>query len=177
VKPTARYLVTACTFGLFVAGISSARPSWAADLGLDFWNVPALKARLAEDHQLASKLSDRDDKVMRRIAVKETIIEDLVAGRIGLLDAAAEFRALNAGRHAYVVVIRSLYPNMSDEERMCRNVISYVESFVEGDEDGRALIHRLNEDLHHIVDVGSIHLPGPAIDLDADADPDDGDAQ
>jgi hypothetical protein len=168
-------LLTAAALGIVLVGVSSARPSWPTDLGLDLWNVPALNARLADDRLMASRLAVRDEKVMQRIAVKETIIEDLVAGRIGLLDAAVEFGALNARRHAYAVVIRSLYPNMTDEERVCRNVISYVETAVDGDEDGRALIHRLHEDLHHLKSSGRLRLPGPPLNLDSAIESTDGD--
>jgi hypothetical protein len=173
VKLSARYLLTAGVIGLTLAVVSAARPSWAADLGLDFWSVPALQERIARDQQIASKLAARDEQTLRRIAVKETIIEDLLAKRITLLEAAAEFRALNAGKHAYTMVLRSVYPDMSDEERVCRNVIGYVESYADGDEDGRATIHRLQEDLQRLKASGSIHLPGPAIDLDAVTDEDD----
>jgi hypothetical protein len=167
VKSTSRRLWIAGVLGLVLAGISSAHPTWPTDLGVDFWNVPALKERLVSDRQLADQLATADRHVMRRIAAKETIIDDLVAGRIGLLEAAADFRALNAGRPAYLMVIRSIYPEMTDDERLCRNVIGYVEAGGEGDEDGRALIHRLTEELQTLKATGRLQLPGPPVDLDA----------
>ncbi len=177
-KMPARLLLLAAAGALALAGAGSARPSWVADAGLDFWNVPALKARLAQDQRAAAELDARDDRVMRRIAVKEVLIADVVAGKVGLIEAAAQFRAMNAGSHGYAVVIRSLYPNMSDDERVCRNVIDYVQSYVEGDEDGRALIHRLTEDLNQLKAAGRLTIPGPPLDADRAADQDaPGDAE
>jgi hypothetical protein len=175
VKANSRRLWIAGVLGLVLAGVSSARSHWPTQLGLDFWNVPSLKERMVHDRQIADQLASQDKQVMRRIAVKETIINDLVAGRIGLLEAAADFRALNAGRPAYTLVIRSFYPDMTDDERVCRNVIGYVEAGVEGDEDGRALIHRLTEELETLKATGRLHLPGPPVDMDAAAPVDDDD--
>jgi hypothetical protein len=175
VKPTSRRLWIAGVVGLALAGMSSAHPTWPTDVGIDFWNVPALKERLVQDRRLADELTTEDTRVMRRIAAKETIIEDLIAGRINLLEAAADFRALNAGRPGYMLVIRSSYPGVTDDERLCRNVIGYVEAGGETDEDGRALIYRLTEQLETLKAIGRLHLPGPPVDLDAAAPMDDSD--
>jgi hypothetical protein len=175
VKTSTRLLLLAGVLGLAAAGIGTARPSWSTDIGLDFWSVPALKARMAEDRQFASELATRDDRVLRRIAVKETLIADLVAGRAGLVETAAQFRALNAGQHGYAVVIRSLYPNTSDDERLCRNVISYVETYAEADEDGRALVYRLTEEMNRLKAAGRLTVPGPPLDSAPADSPDDAD--
>ena len=55
---------------------------------------------------------------------------------------------------------------MTDDERVCRNVIGYVESYVEADEDGRALVHRLTEELHDLKATGRLTIPGPPLDAD-----------
>jgi hypothetical protein len=173
-----RLLLLALLLGLTVAGIGTARPSWSANMGLDFWNVPALKARMAEDRQFASELDSRDNRVLRRIAVKEMLIADLITGRASLIETAAQFRAMNAGQHGYAVVVRTLWPDATDDERLCRNVISYVESYVEPDEDGRALVHRLYEEMNRLKASGRLTVPGPPLDTapaDGPADPMDED--
>jgi hypothetical protein len=162
------WLLTAGALGLAGAGVSYARPSWPTDLGLDFWNVRELKTRLNHDLQLAAELEKEDDVVMRRIAAKEGIIDDLIGGRISLMEAAAQFRALNAGRRDYLEVIRSTYPGRTDDERICRNVIGFVESYVKSDEDGCHLVYRLNAELRQLVDGGRLKLPGPPV---AETDP------
>jgi hypothetical protein len=167
-KVTPQWLLTAAALGLALAGVSVARPSWPADLGVDFWNVPALNARLKQHQQVAVALEYQDEQVMRRIAVKEVIVHDLIAGRISLVEAAAQFRALNAGRRDYLSVIRATFPGRTDDERICRNVIGFVEAAVEQDEDGRYTVHRLNEELWRLADSGTLVLPGPPV---AERDP------
>src|SRR5690349_9198789 len=162
-KMTPHLLLTVGALGLVVAGVSLAHPSWPSDLGLDFWNVPSLKARLNRDLDLAAHLDAQDSHILQRIAVKEEIVNDLVGGRISLLDAAAQFRALNAGRRDYLEVIRLTYPGRTDDERMCRNVIGFVESAVASDEDGRYVIYRLNQELNHLLASGELKLPGPPV--------------
>jgi hypothetical protein len=154
--------------GLALAGVSVARPSWPADLGVDFWNVPALNARLKRHHKVAVELERQDETVMRRIAVKEAIVADLIAERVSLVEAAAQFRALNAGRRDYLTVIRSTYPGRTDDERICHNVIAFVEAAVNSDEDGRYTVYRLTEELRRLADGGTLVLPGPPV---AERDP------
>jgi hypothetical protein len=162
-KITPHLLLTAGALGLVVAGVSVAHPSWPSDLGLDFWNVPSLKERINHDIHLAAHLEAHDVRILQRIAAKEEIVDDLIGGRISLLDAAAQFRALNAGRRDYLAVIRTTYPGRTDDERMCRNVISFVESAVTSDEDGRYVVYRLNEELNRLLANGDVELPGPPV--------------
>src|SRR4051794_9785860 len=51
------------------------------------------------------ELEARDAAVLARIAAKQAIVGELIAGRMSLADAAARFRALNAGEPAYAPVI------------------------------------------------------------------------
>src|SRR4051812_44993889 len=96
---------------LSVAGASYAHPSWPTDLGLDFWHVPALKNDLARQHRLQTELYVQDAQVLRRIATKEQVITAVIADRMGLLDAAARFYALNAGKAKLMAELREAYPS------------------------------------------------------------------
>src|SRR5262245_45897858 len=95
--------------GLATAGASFANPDWASDLGLDFWNVPTFKQKLAHDNQLRIELDRIDERVLKRIAIKEVIVADLVAGKVDLLEAAAEFRAVNLTGKYTPATIRLLF--------------------------------------------------------------------
>ena len=110
VKLPTRIALVVAVVGLTLAGAGYANPSWTTGLGLDFWNVPTLKARLARDRSIAADLENRDQQVLQRIAVKETLIEDLVGGRLSLTDTAA-IPPLNAGRADYATAIRTMYPD------------------------------------------------------------------
>src|SRR5690242_12435811 len=79
-------------------------------------------------------LEARDATVLGRIAAKQALVDGVIAGRVGLMEAAARFRALNAGEPAYGGVIRTSYPGASDEESYCRNVIGFVAAQLKWDD-------------------------------------------
>jgi len=109
-----------------IAGACFARPSWPSDLGVDFWSVPDLQARLEHENQWREELETMDDVVLQRIALKERVVAAVLDRRMSLLEAAAEFKVLNEDQPRYAEVLRETYPSRSDEECLCRNVISYV---------------------------------------------------
>jgi len=144
-----------------IAGASFARPSWPTDLGVDFWSVPSLEARLERENRWRDELESLDDVVMQRIVVKDKIIAEVLAHRMSLLAAAAEFRALNAEQHRYTEVLRETYPSRSDEECLCRNVIGYVALTTQArPERVKAEVARLEAELRAATDAnGRVRLP------------------
>jgi hypothetical protein len=149
--------------GLFVtliAGVSYADPSWTTDLGVDFWSVPTLKARLQHENEWRDQLDARDDVVLQRIAVKNQIVGDLLARRKSLVQAAAEFKELNEDQPRYMEALREAYPSRSDEECFCRNVIAYVASAVQlRPARAKAEVARLEAELQAARDSnGLVHL-------------------
>src|SRR5579871_6659954 len=50
---------------------------------------------IAENFQRESLLSEEQQAAKHRLAAREKVAEELIAGRIGLLEAAAHFRELN----------------------------------------------------------------------------------
>jgi hypothetical protein len=126
VKLPLRLMFATVIATLIVAGFCAAE--WSGSTDLDFWNVPTLQADIAGERLVAKELEASDEEVSQRIVVKDAVVADLSAGHIGLMAAAAKFRALNAGSDSFAVVVGSMYPDMSDDERVCRNVIDYAES-------------------------------------------------
>lgn len=126
VKPPLRLTFAAVIATLVVVGVSAAE--WNGQVGLDFWNLPSLNAHLADENRVAEKLEADVDEVHVRISLKYIVVADLSAGRIGLLAAAARFRALNAGSESFAAAVEAMFPEMSEDERVCRNVIAYAES-------------------------------------------------
>src|SRR5436190_6857272 len=134
-KFSPRVLSLALVLGLVGAGASYSCVSWNSDLGLDFWNAPALKDDLDQQQRLRLALDLRDVVVLNRIAVKQEIVQAVVAGRLSLLEAAARFHKLNTGEAKLMTDLRREYPSASDDECMCHNVIAYVK-------------HHLGDDRH-----------------------------
>jgi hypothetical protein len=144
-----------------IAGASFARPSWPTDLGVDFWSVPALQAKLKEEGRWHDQLEALDAAVKQRIAVKDLIIADVLAHRTSLIEAAAEFRRLNADEPKYMDVLRESFPSRSDEECLCRNVLAYVSmSGRRQPERIKAEVARLEAELREATDAdGRVSLP------------------
>ena len=73
----ARSRVLVCSCVVVGAGVLFVHPTWAQALGVDVWNVSALekKARASADEN--DRLDNEDGEILRRIAIKESIIADL----------------------------------------------------------------------------------------------------
>jgi hypothetical protein len=108
-----------------VALVSVANPALAERLGLDVWNLPGLHAKIDEAADTDRAYSADSEDVQHRIAVKETIIDDVLAERCDLAAATARFAELNATRPQCMAVIRATYAGDTDDEKLARNVISF----------------------------------------------------
>jgi hypothetical protein len=146
---TCRRVVTA---GLVVAalGLLGAHPTWARSLGLDVWNAPALQKELRASEGKDRELSEQSEVVLRRIAAKDTIVADLIAGRTTLARATERFAVLNAGQPEYMEAIRATFPGETDQEKCARNVIAFARMRVPA-EQRDALESRLEAQLHEML--------------------------
>jgi hypothetical protein len=132
---------------------AAAHPGLARAAGVDFWNAARAEADLAEAAATDRALADRDDTILRRIAIKESLITDLIAGRATLAEVAARFLELNEDEPGYLLVLRSAVPGDSDLERSARNVIDYVSHRVTDPARLADLRHRLEADLARMQDA------------------------
>lgn len=112
------------------AAVCCLRPDWAEAVGLDLWNVPALESRLEAEGQRLTDLEESNDEVLRRIDDKQEVVDALLGGRLGLLEAAARFRDLTPAEGPPRRYLRMAYPGASDDERFCRAVIGWVNGAV-----------------------------------------------
>ena len=140
------------TFGIVLAAVATlaAHPTWARSIGADVWNVPALKDRnraLAEENR---RMEAEGEDVRHRIAVKETLVADLIAGRSTLAETTAQFTTMNASRPEYMSVIRDAFPGATDQEKMARNVIAFAVVRV-APEHRAELARRLDGELRQLV--------------------------
>jgi hypothetical protein len=132
------------------AGVLVAHPTLAQSIGADVWNMPALKEQVRAADAEDDRLSVEGDDVLRRIAIKDTIITDLLAGRTTLSDATDRFTELNEGRPRYLAALREAYPGATDQEKFARNVISFAISRV-APEERAAVSSRLETELRQMV--------------------------
>ncbi len=128
-------------------GALASRTTLAQSLGMDVWNYSALQKELRAGEDQSRELNERSAVIAHRIAVKDTIVADLLAGKITLATATDRFLELNAGMPEYMDVIRSTFAGDTDHERTARNVISFAVAAVRPD-DRPAVASRLESQLH-----------------------------
>jgi hypothetical protein len=114
--------------------------------------------------QRGQELEDRMSLALRRCGAKEAAVADVIAGRLTLLEAAAEFRDLNAQIPQAKHWLAHQYPDQPYELALCRSIIRRVglELRPRMPEQAEILIARLEAELaEHIHRHGRVCLPVP----------------
>lgn len=150
---TIRFRVRFVLPAVALAAVVVLHPTLARAAGVDFWNLADARAALAAESDHAAELAVRDDTIMRRIVIKESLTDDLAAGRTDLATVAARFLELHADEPAYLDAIRNSVPGDSDLERAAWNVIEYTERRVHDPHALAALRTRLEADLQRLQDA------------------------
>jgi hypothetical protein len=127
-KMSFRAVPTVAVVGLSVAGVGWTMPGLAGRCGLDFWNVPELRARIDQNQQQQEEFDAEDQRVLQRIEIKESLITQLIEGRATIPEVAAHFKMLNSGRVDYLALYHKQYPGASDDECYCRNVVAFADA-------------------------------------------------
>jgi hypothetical protein len=135
-------------------------PGLAAAVGLDLWNVPAALNAMGEAADLDGRLDEALQAVQLRRALKDEVTEDVVAGRLTLVEAAAQFRRLDAdASEGYRRGWRLLAEGDSDEERYYRQVLTYAELALRDRADAADVLAGLNRQLEEALARGDLRLP------------------
>jgi hypothetical protein len=142
-------------------GLTFAAADWLSAMGLDVWNLPELEQQLAQECQRDEALEGARVVLLRRIAQRRRVTQDLIAGRLTLLEATAEFRRLRRMTPDFLDRFHSLYPGATEEERVCRGLIAWVraELIVQPDQ-AEARAARFEAELQdHLNRNGTLLLP------------------
>jgi hypothetical protein len=139
--------------------------------GLEDWNVLAWLGQLEHGQRQGADLDAQLAATKRAVEAKDRIVNDLAAGRLTLIEAAAAFRAINRAQseHGEDTPVHRLCPPdrahenpaMGYEECLCWNVIDYVEHTSKGPPDRTAALRaRLERELRdHLHRHGRVQLP------------------
>lgn len=121
-----------CVAGFFV-GVSFAEVDWMAPLRLD-WRQGVEVAQAHQNESIRGEVIARQLAISRqRLKAKEEVVYRTVDGELTLFEAAAWFRFLNENPSDCQEAYRETCLGKSDEEKLCRQVISWV---------GESLRHR-----------------------------------
>jgi hypothetical protein len=124
-------------------------PGGVASAYQDAGDLPRLTEELDQLHREQARLEREAVHLSNRIAVKEALIEDLIAGRMTLLAVAEEFAELNSD-DANAAIIRTNYRGENDLERNANNVLSYAEQRVPHPSAKELLMDELNRQYRRI---------------------------
>jgi hypothetical protein len=151
-------LLVVGAFALASAGVGYAAPETARNLGLDYWSLPGLVAECDAATQDDAEIDARLRGIRKSIKARTEVAEQAAAGELSLLEAAARFREVTFDDESYQGSLRKRYPGMSDDERLCRNVLSYVEA--SSSSGTREHLARLKAELNDLLkQPGGIRLP------------------
>jgi hypothetical protein len=136
-----------------VAVLALVGPDWAKWLG----------SRRASAGAAAVEQSETSKVLLRRIAAKDEVIDRLLAGDLTLLEAAAWFRRLNADP-PHLAMDYSMLAGDSEEEKVCRQVISWVGHHLAmkaaSASEAHDVVHRLEGELQErLRRDGRVELP------------------
>ncbi len=80
--------------------------------------------------RLVAPPSAQSEVLCRRIAGKQSVVERLLEGELGLMEAAAAFRFLSDNPPEYPCQFRPSTPGRSDGEKACRHLLRWLESYL-----------------------------------------------
>jgi hypothetical protein len=119
-----RALTCVAFFGIALTTLNGANPDWVRKVGLDFWNLPDLLKEQEACSRRVDELNATDKRLLVNCGGRARVVERVADGSMSLFEAAAAFRAMNYGSgQAVPDWFREHYPQASDEERLCRQVI------------------------------------------------------
>jgi hypothetical protein len=145
-----------------VAGLVPAQSERLGELARQLGQLPEASRRIESERERRADLDEHSEKVLARISGKNAIVDDLIAGRVGLFEAAASFRALNRRRPPLIEFGRDLLACRSDAERYCRQVLAWTRSRASHRPEGTtdSLVTRLEAELEdHLHRYGDVRLP------------------
>ena len=152
-----RFTACAAVAGSVLTGLGTVRQEY------DWRMLSQLRAVIRRGYQARDRLEDVGKAIDARVDDRRAVMRELRQGRLSLVEAAAAFRDLNERPGTPRSPFRVLFPGATDEEKLCRQVISWARS--ERDDEpaylAQARACRLEEELSAILKVyGSVRLPG-----------------
>jgi hypothetical protein len=161
-KLARRALVTAGFVGAAAFCFIRAACAVATDEGSDPYTLIAPLSGLDQKIKEAEWLDDELQRSMKRHEAKEAVVVDVMAGRLTLLEAAAQFRSLNAEWPLARHWLEQRFPELLYEEALCHDVIERVRSLcrLEAPEQAECMAACLMTELRRLLDSeDGLHLP------------------
>jgi len=137
-----------CTIALFAGILTGLR-----------WLATASRIDSTEEARPSEGWEDQRQYFLWSHVHRHEIIERLIAGEISLPEAAARFAAVESQRPLSLPNSYNAYVGSTTEEKICRQVIYYVEGILKTDPRREAVMQRLEAQLAAFLDPGPPRLP------------------
>src|SRR5262245_34878517 len=122
-----RSLLSAGAAVAVVAAVVCLGAGFAGRWGADGWGVADLSETMQQERLRGERLQERLDSANATLRARQAVLDEVVAGRLTLLEAAARYRDLDEREPGFNwEKFRLYYDCGSDEERFCRQVIDFV---------------------------------------------------
>jgi hypothetical protein len=123
---------------------------------------PGTRPDLMEEMRQSERLDRRLQVTFWMVGRLQGFTSDLLAGRCNLFEAAAGFRAVQQVTEKYMKPVPPPFPGATEEERLCRQVIVFVEQHLRDEPSRDTFVARLERHLEeHLQRYGTIRLPEP----------------
>jgi hypothetical protein len=107
--------------------VSVAYPGGITALAQDSLDYPRLNRELHDSEVAYEQMGEENSRLSNRIALKDTILSDLIAGRRTFVEAVRDFHELNQSDPRLMQLLRDGSPGCSDEQVIALNVLTYLE--------------------------------------------------
>ena len=151
-------LIVAGAISAGIAGVALAYPRWVMALGLDLWKLPDMNRQIVINLIFNEQLDRQVRAATNRLAVKQSIADELYDGRLTLRKAAECFRNLNRANPKFAEHVRILHPNCSDDECQYWNVIDCVANSGGRYPNEDRFVARLNAEFQALKDREELQL-------------------
>jgi hypothetical protein len=152
---SAHRLVALLTVGGLLLFAVPFLPAWLAPLGADLPGLDSAGRILQGEGERGARLEAEREVIARRHLDLERIIEDLIAERLTLKEAAERLRAAQDDNPAFWVVVRLRDQGASDEENLYHHLLSIVDfSLADEPERARSVRRRLEAELQVVLAGG-----------------------
>jgi hypothetical protein len=162
-KPLRTSLFLLASAVLFLVISVEACPAWLRSLGPAWEGLADAKEELILLQGRRAELEDAFARTQDRREQRLEVLQELLAGRLDLLTAAARFQELDRLPPAIDQALAYQYPRMSAGERACRHLLDWIKENRFGTPPWSACreVHaRLEAELEHYLRTqGDVHLP------------------
>lgn len=126
-----RLSVRSLVLGSFLSALATAglcsHPSFAEEAGFDFWNVSELQQRQITDEEKHEQMSRQDEIVLRRLDLREDVMQELLNEQISFEEAITRFVNFNRSLPTKVGVAVT-FRGKTEEDRAAWQLVSYLSS-------------------------------------------------